>query len=56
MLTLADKGERGVGEMLTMADKKGRGVWTLPFLADIFCEQPLNGKVNQWCIKVLEII
>ena len=30
--------------MLTMADEGGRGVWTLPFLADIICEQPLRLK------------
>ena len=41
MLTMADKGGRGVGEMLTMADKGGRGVWTPLFLADIICGQPL---------------
>ena len=44
MLTMADKGGRGVGEMLTMADKGGRGVWTPSFLADIICEQPLIQK------------
>ena len=42
MLTMADKGRRGVGEMLTMADEGGRGVWTPLFLADIICEQPLT--------------
>ena len=30
MLTMADKGGRGVGEMLTMADKGGRGVLDTP--------------------------
>ena len=40
MLTMADEGRTGVGEMLTMADEGGRGVWA-PILADIICEQPL---------------
>ena len=42
MLTMADKGGRGVGEMLTIADKGGRGVWTPPFLAIKICEQSLT--------------
>ena len=46
MLTMADEGGRGVGEMLTLADEGGRGVWTPPFLADIIFEQPLMNKKN----------
>ena len=51
MLTMADKGGRGVGEILTMTDKGGRGVWTLLFLADINCEQPIRNRVNRGNIK-----
>ena len=41
MLTMADKGGRGVGEMLTIADEGGGGVYTPSFLPDIICEPPL---------------
>ena len=41
MLTWLTKGKEEVGEMLTLADKGGRGVLTPPFLADKICEQPL---------------
>ena len=40
MLTTADKGGRGVGEMLTMTKKGGRGGLDPQFLADIICKQP----------------
>ena len=42
MLTMADEGGVGVGEMLTLADKGGRRGVDPPFLADIICEQPLS--------------
>ena len=42
MLTMADKGGGGFGEMLTMADKGERGGGVPPFLADIICEEPQN--------------
>ena len=45
MLTMADKGGRGVGEMLTMADKGGRGVWNPQFLANINWEQTINDSL-----------
>ena len=44
MLTLADKGGRGVGEMMKMADKGGRGGLDPPFLGGIIHEQPLKNK------------
>ena len=41
MLTLDDKGRRGVGEILTLAKKGGRGL--LPsFCADRIGEEPLK--------------
>ena len=42
MLTMVDKGGRGVEEMLTMADEGGRWGLNPPFLADTISEQPLT--------------
>ena len=55
MLTMANKGGRGAGEMLTMADKGGRGSGP-PFLADIICEQSLIYKLGKNIINLLRFL
>ena len=39
---MADNEGRGVGQMLTLASEGGRWGQDPQFLANIFCEQPLN--------------
>ena len=52
ILTIANEGGGGGGEMLTMADKFGRGGLDPPILTEIICEQSLIATCQQFaCLE-----